>query len=100
MVIIGLLEVVLVCQLYLQVIIDYFKTYYHLILSNFILHYLYIYILLFKGVTVGHIVDESRDLRIQVMDTPGLLDRPPEDRNEMEKLTFASLVCIFCPFNF
>jgi hypothetical protein len=27
----------------------------------------------------------------QVMDTPGLLDRPVEDRNEMEKLTFASL---------
>jgi len=25
------------------------------------------------------------------MDTPGLLDRPAEERNEMEKLTFASL---------
>ena len=27
----------------------------------------------------------------QVMDTPGLLDRPAEERNEMERLTFASL---------
>ena len=27
----------------------------------------------------------------QVMDTPGLLDRPAEDRNEMEKLTYASM---------
>lgn len=44
-----------------------------------------------RGVTIGHIVDEARDLRFQVMDTPGLLDRPVEDRNEMEKLTFASL---------
>ncbi len=25
------------------------------------------------------------------MDTPGLLDRPADERNEMEKLTFASL---------
>eukprot|EP00596_Hydrurales_sp_CCMP1899_P005323 CAMPEP_0119043496 /NCGR_PEP_ID=MMETSP1177-20130426/22762_1 /TAXON_ID=2985 /ORGANISM="Ochromonas sp, Strain CCMP1899" /LENGTH=421 /DNA_ID=CAMNT_0007011733 /DNA_START=130 /DNA_END=1395 /DNA_ORIENTATION=- len=44
-----------------------------------------------RGVTIGHIVDEARDLRFQVMDTPGLLDRPVDDRNEMEKLTFASL---------
>ena len=45
-----------------------------------------------RGVTIGHIVDEDRALRFQVMDTPGLLDRPAEDRNEMEKLTFASLL--------
>jgi len=25
------------------------------------------------------------------MDTPGLLDRPIDERNEMEKLTFASM---------
>ena len=44
-----------------------------------------------RGVTIGHIVDTERHLRFQVMDTPGLLDRPSEERNEMEKLTFASL---------
>ena len=26
-----------------------------------------------------------------IKDTPGLLDRPEEDRNEMERLTYASL---------
>jgi nucleolar GTP-binding protein len=31
------------------------------------------------------------DIKFQVMDTPGLLDRPDEERNEMERLTFASL---------
>jgi nucleolar GTP-binding protein len=44
-----------------------------------------------RGVTIGHILDEPTKTRFQVMDTPGLLDRPIEDRNEMEKLTFASL---------
>lgn len=36
-------------------------------------------------------VDDYEVKRYQVMDTPGLLDRPEEERNEMEKLTFASL---------
>ena len=44
-----------------------------------------------RGVTIGHIVDERKGIRFQVMDTPGLLDRPEEERNEMERLTFASL---------
>lgn len=44
-----------------------------------------------RGVTIGHIVDEIKGIRFQVMDTPGLLDRPEEERNEMERLTFASL---------
>lgn len=44
-----------------------------------------------RGVTIGHILDEETKNRFQVMDTPGLLDRAIEDRNEMEKLTFASL---------
>ena len=44
-----------------------------------------------RSVTIGHIIDEKKHKRFQVMDTPGLLDRPVEDRNEMEKLTFASL---------
>jgi nucleolar GTP-binding protein len=44
-----------------------------------------------RGVSIGHIVDKVRDLKFQVMDTPGLLDRPEDDRNEMERLTFASL---------
>ena len=45
-----------------------------------------------RGVSIGHIVDRERYLRFQVMDTPGLLDRPEDQRNEMEKLTFASLL--------
>eukprot|EP01032_Pedospumella_encystans_P018675 gene18675-21251_t len=45
-----------------------------------------------RGVTVGHIVDVDLGKRYQVMDTPGLLDRAEEDRNEMEKLTFASML--------
>ena len=44
-----------------------------------------------RSVTIGHIIDNEKGARFQVMDTPGLLDRPVEDRNEMEKLTFASL---------
>ena len=44
-----------------------------------------------RGVTVGHIVNHQKDLRFQVMDTPGLLDRPEEERNEMERLTYASM---------
>jgi nucleolar GTP-binding protein len=42
-----------------------------------------------RSVTIGHIVEQG--LRLQVMDTPGLLDRSEEHRNEMERLTFASL---------
>lgn len=34
----------------------------------------------------------KRRRRFQVMDTPGLLNRPDEERNEMEQLTFASLL--------
>ncbi len=44
-----------------------------------------------RGVTIGHITEPDRNLRFQVMDTPGLLDRPEDERNEMERLTFASL---------
>lgn len=44
-----------------------------------------------RGVTVGHIINKQLDLRAQVMDTPGLLDRPEYDRNEMELLTYASM---------
>ena len=44
-----------------------------------------------RSVTIGHIIDGEKQTRFQVMDTPGLLDRPVEERNEMEKLTFASL---------
>lgn len=45
-----------------------------------------------RGVTIGHVINKSKQVRYQVMDTPGLLDRPAEDRNEMENLTFASLL--------
>lgn len=34
---------------------------------------------------------DKSEARFQVMDTPGLLDRPEDERNEMERLTFASL---------
>lgn len=44
-----------------------------------------------RSVTVGHIAGDEEKPRVQVMDTPGLLDRPEGERNEMEKLTFASL---------
>ena len=44
-----------------------------------------------RGVTIGHVINEDKQIRFQVMDTPGLLYRPQEERNEMERLTFASL---------
>ena len=58
------------------------QLYFILLLLNFIFNTL---------VTIGHIVDERRGTRFQVMDTPGLLDRSEDERNEMERLTFASL---------
>jgi len=42
-----------------------------------------------KGVSLGHI--ETKYDIIQVMDTPGLLDRPDSDRNDMEKQGLAAL---------
>lgn len=42
-------------------------------------------------VTPGHHSLRSKPKKYQVMDTPGLLHRPDEERNEMERLTFASL---------
>lgn len=44
-----------------------------------------------RGVTIGHIIDRTTGDKAQIMDTPGLLDRIDEERNEMEKLTFATL---------
>lgn len=48
-----------------------------------------------RGVTLGHIhlkeTTETRMAKFQIMDSPGLLDRPDAERNEMERLTFASL---------
>ena len=45
-----------------------------------------------RGMTLGHILDDITGERIcQVMDTPGLLDRADEERNEMELLTLASM---------
>ncbi|WP_247003003.1 NOG1 family protein [Halosolutus gelatinilyticus] len=35
-----------------------------------------------KGIGVGHF--ERDHIRYQIVDTPGLLDRPPEERNEIE----------------
>jgi len=42
-----------------------------------------------KGVSLGHI--KAKYDIIQVMDTPGLLDRPDLDRNDMEKQGIAAL---------
>lgn len=42
-----------------------------------------------KGVSVGH--REHRHMQVQVMDTPGLLDRPMEDRNTIERQAIEAL---------
>lgn len=44
-----------------------------------------------KGVTLGHVKQGARDILGQVMDTPGVLDRPQDDRNAMEALTIAAM---------
>jgi len=45
-----------------------------------------------RGMTLGHMfTDDHEELLCQVMDTPGLLPRRDADRNEMEKLTVASM---------
>lgn len=49
-----------------------------------------------RGVTIGHVrqksVFEKFGSDCQVMDTPGMLLRDEEDRNEMEELTLASML--------
>ncbi|BBN16263.1 nucleolar GTP-binding protein [Marchantia polymorpha subsp. ruderalis] len=42
-----------------------------------------------RGISMGHFEIESR--RFQVTDTPGLLKRPDDERNNIEKLTIAAL---------
>ncbi|CAM6105566.1 unnamed protein product [Calypogeia fissa] len=42
-----------------------------------------------RGISIGHFEVDSR--RFQVTDTPGLLERPDEERNNMEQLTLAAL---------
>ncbi len=42
-----------------------------------------------KGITVGHM--ELKGRRMQVIDTPGLLDRPLEKRNKIEKQAILAL---------
>ncbi|EKX42084.1 hypothetical protein GUITHDRAFT_46932, partial [Guillardia theta CCMP2712] len=45
-----------------------------------------------RGMTLGHILDDlGEQICQQVMDTPGLLPRSDQERNEMEKLTLASM---------
>ncbi|KAL3683322.1 hypothetical protein R1sor_001344 [Riccia sorocarpa] len=42
-----------------------------------------------RGISMGHFEIESR--RFQVTDTPGLLNRPDDERNNIERLTIAAL---------
>ncbi len=42
-----------------------------------------------KGITIGHIEDDWR--KYQIVDTPGLLDRSFEDRNDIEKQAVLAL---------
>lgn len=42
-----------------------------------------------KGITIGHIKDDWR--KYQIVDTPGLLDRSFEDRNDIEKQAVLAL---------
>ena len=42
-----------------------------------------------KEIKVGHVILNSK--KIQVVDTPGLLDRPPEDMNSIEQKAVAAL---------
>lgn len=45
-----------------------------------------------RGMTLGHIeYPDWIDEKCQVMDTPGVLNRPDGERNEMEALTLASM---------
>jgi len=41
------------------------------------------------GIGVGHL--ERDHIRYQLVDTPGLLDRPPEDRNEIERQAISAV---------
>jgi nucleolar GTP-binding protein len=42
-----------------------------------------------KGIGVGHF--ERQHVRYQIVDTPGLLDRPPQDRNDIEQQAVSAL---------
>ncbi len=42
-----------------------------------------------KGISLGHF--ESDKQKVQVLDTPGLLDRPMESRNRIERQAIAAL---------
>jgi nucleolar GTP-binding protein len=42
-----------------------------------------------KGIGVGHF--ERDHVRYQIVDTPGLLDRPPEERNEIESQAVSAI---------
>ncbi|MFD1563161.1 NOG1 family protein [Haloarchaeobius amylolyticus] len=42
-----------------------------------------------KGIGVGHF--ERDHIRYQIVDTPGLLDRPPQDRNEIESQAVSAI---------
>lgn len=47
-----------------------------------------------KSLFVGHM--DYRYLRWQVIDTPGILDRPLEERNTIEMQVWPSFCLLFC----
>jgi nucleolar GTP-binding protein len=48
-----------------------------------------------RAVTLGHVYEDGKKMG-QVMDTPGLLDREDDERNEMEELTLATMRHLPC----
>ncbi|MGC9147859.1 MAG: GTPase [Sulfolobales archaeon] len=44
-----------------------------------------------KSIIIGHYIDEKRNIRVMILDTPGILDRPVSDMNPIELKAIYSL---------